>query len=373
MTLVTQFRIYVQLRNIEGIKLLLLVLLTGLAVATASYATPDLQRPESDQIKTAQRGLDLLLNGDFDAAVDVFRKIGADNPDSPLDSLLEADAIWWKIYLTTGNLVEPDVFEVGSNSTSPYDVQFISLVDKAISEAQANISAGQNVARSYLYEGLAYALRARLLAMRGSNLATARAAKKMRSLLLTALREDPNLRDAYLGLGLYDYFVDTLPAVIKLLRPFIGLPGGSRTRGLEEIEYSAKYGELTRGEALFYLAKDYSRANEKQLAKSLELFAQLRTQYPRNGLWMLLLGSLEIHMGHAGRGEALYHELLDHTRGEQTEAGKALHNAAQKALEDLHHQNLTLVKSKVSIRASGVLRTRMGLSSATREGRGPPG
>jgi len=318
-------------------KPLLIVLVAVLAgTATAAHAAAHPQTSEAEQIKVARQGLDLLMNGDPDAAIKVFQKIEADDPDSALGYLMEADATWWQIFLTTGDLVDPDVFEVGPNSTSPYDSRFNHLVDQAISKARANRNANRDVARNYLYEGMAYGLRGRLAAMRDSNLAAARAAKQMRSLLITALQHDRNLRDAYAGLGLYDYFVDTLPTIVKLLRWMIGLPGGSRARGLQEIEYAAKYGELTHGEALFYLAKDYSRTSEHQYARSLQIFQQLRSQYPRNGLWTLLVGSLEIRMVHAKEGEALYREVLEQTRGKQTVAQKALHNAARKALKRRH-------------------------------------
>jgi len=317
-------------------KTLLIVLLAMGAGVTASYAAAHPQTSEAQQLKAARQGLDLLMNGEPDAAVKVFQQIQSDDPDSALGYLMEADATWWEIYLTTGNLVDPDVFEVGPNSTSPYDSRFNNLVDQAISKARASRSANRNIARNYLYEGMAYGLIARLLSMRDSNLAAARAAKQMRSLLITALQHDRNLRDAYAGLGLYDYFVDTLPTVVKLLRWIIGLPGGSRERGLQEIEYAAKYGELTHAEALFYLAKDYSRSSEHQYARSLELFQQLRSQYPRNGLWTLQVGSLEIRMGRAKEGEALYREVLEQTRGKQTVAGKALYKASRKALQRRH-------------------------------------
>ena len=325
------------LRRVGGMKILLIIFLAVLtSAATAAYATEQPRKSEAEQMKIAQQGLDLLLNGEPDPALKVFAEIKTDDPESPLGYLLEADALWWKIYFTTADLVDPDVFVVPATSTTPYDAQFNKLVDTAISKARANRSANRDVAKSYLYEGMAYALRARLLSMRDSDLATAKAGKKMRSLLITALEHDRNLRDAYLGLGLYDYFVDTLPTIVKLLRWIIGLPGGSREKGLQEIEYAAKYGELTHGEALFYLAKDYSRTNENQFAESLQLFQQLRSQYPRNGLWTLLVGSLEIRMGRAKEGEALYREVLDQSRGKETEAGKALYKAARKALVRRH-------------------------------------
>jgi tetratricopeptide (TPR) repeat protein len=296
------------------------------------------QRPnaEGGKLQTARQGLNLLMNGDPDAATHEFLEILKDDPDSPLGYLLEADAAWWKIYLTTGNLLDPDVFDVGSRSTSPYDSHFTGLVKQTIAEAQKNISAKRNVARNYLYEGMAYALRARFAGMRDQNLVAARAGKQMRSLLITALEKDKYLRDAYLGLGLYDYFVDTFPTVVKLIRWMIGLPGGSRVKGLQEIEYAAKYGELTSGEAKFYLAKDYSRSNERQYAKSLELFEELQREYPRNELWKLQAGSLEIRMGHSKEGEAVYRQVLDETREKQSAVEQAFHRAAQKALKRRH-------------------------------------
>ena len=329
--------LYYPLRGLEAIKALLILFLAVLLGGASVCAAPRPQKPEAERIRDAQQGLDLLLNGEIDAALKIFGEIKADNPDSPLGYLLEADAFCWKIYMTTGNLVDPDVFEVEPNSTSPYDAQFVKLVNEAISKSEANIRSRQSVAKNHLYEGLAYALRARLLAMRSSNLATVRSPRKMRSLLIKALQEDPNLRDAYLGLGLYGYFVDTLPTIVRFLRLFIGLPGGSRKRGFEEIEYAAKNGELTRGEALFYLAKDYPRPNEEQFATSLELFEQLQSRYPRNALWTLLVGSMEIRLGHAEKGEAVYRELLNRTHTDQTEAGKAVYAAAQKALKNLRH------------------------------------
>lgn len=311
---------------------LLVVFLAALAGASAARATPRPQTSEPEQIKVAQQGLDLLMNGDPDAAIKVFRKIQSDDPDSALGYLMEADAVWWKIYFATGNLIDPDVFTVPSNSKSPFDSQFNKLVDQSIAKARANRNAKRDVARNALYEGMAYGLRGRLASMQGSNMAAARAAKQMRSLLIDAVQKERTLADAYSGLGLYDYFVDTLPAIVKLLRWMIGLPGGNRERGIQEIEYAAKNGQLTNAEALYYLAKNYSRTSEKQYPKSLELFQQLRSKYPGNGLWTLMAGSLEIRMGHVEEGEALYRQVLNQERGKQTVSGKALYKAARNAL-----------------------------------------
>ena len=291
---------------------------------------------ECEECATAQQGLDALMNGDPDEAIKTFRAIETHNPESPLGYLLDADATWWKIYLTTADLVDPDVFDVLISNSSPYDSKFQDLTEMAVKNARAQIHAHQDVARNELYEGLAYALRARFFGLHDDDLATARAAKRMRALLLSAREADPTLADADAGLGLYNYFVDTLPSIVKMLKFLIGLPGGNRERGLAQLHNAAEKGEWVRAEAKFYLAKNFSRPNEGQYAKSLQLFQELATEYPRNLLWKLLAGTLQVRLGHAQEGEAAYREVLAESEGNQSEVAQALHRAAQEALTRQH-------------------------------------
>ncbi|HLY63480.1 MAG TPA: hypothetical protein VKV95_22300 [Terriglobia bacterium] len=291
-----------------------------------------------EECAAAQPGLDALMNGDPDEALKTFHAIESQNPDSPLGYLLDADATWWKIYLTTADLVDPDVFDVLISSSSPYDSHFQELIELTLSKARARIHDHQDVARNELFEGLAYALRARFFGLHDNDLATARAAKKMRALLLSAREADSTLVDADAGLGLYNYFVDTLPAIVKMLKFLVGLPGGSRERGLSQLQNAAEKGDLVRGEAKFYLAKNFSRPSEAQYAKSLQRFQELAQEYPHNLLWKLLAGTLQARLGHAQEGEAAYHEVLTESEGNTSEVGKALHRAAQEALTRLHNR-----------------------------------
>jgi tetratricopeptide (TPR) repeat protein len=158
----------------------------------------------------------------------------------------------------------------------------------------------------------------------------------MRTHLLRALALDPNLTDAYLGLGIYNYFVDTLSTIVKILSIFIGLPGGSRTEGLRQLHLCAEKGELGRSEAKFYLGKDYSRGSEKQYEKSLRLFRELQQEYPRNPLWPMLTGSLNFRLGKLQQGEAIYREVYQRTAGTNSDVDTAVHHAAGQALERLH-------------------------------------
>jgi hypothetical protein len=289
--------------------------------------TPD------QQIETARHGMHLVMDGDFDQAIQAFHQIEQTASESPLGYVLEADANWWKIYLTEGNLIDPDVFEALSEAATPYDPDFQRFNNLAIQKAEAQIHSHQDEARAHLYEGFAYAVEARLQALRDQALATARAGKKMRNLSLTALKLDPALYDADLGVGIYNYFEATLPTYVKMLRFLILLPGGNRELGLQQLQTAADKGEITRGEAQFHLAKNLSRNNERQYARSLEIFRSMTREYPDNPLWKLLVGGLEIRMGQTQEGEVLYREVIKATENPQSQVWKPLHEQAQKALD----------------------------------------
>ena len=237
---------------------------------------------------------------------------------------------------STANLVDPDVFAATDLPTTQYDRHFDDLLNIALNKCEARIRSNRDVARIYLYKGMAYALRARLTGLRDQDLPTARAGKKMRTALLRAVELDPSLTDAYLGLGIYNYFVDTLSAIVKLLRWFIGLPGGSRLEGLRQMELATQKGDLTSGEAKFYLAKDYSRPAERQFERSMQLFQELERDCPHNPFWPMMVASLHCRMGHTEPCETGYRNVLRRTAHAKNEVDEALHRSAHLALQRRH-------------------------------------
>jgi tetratricopeptide (TPR) repeat protein len=311
------------------------VLAVCLAPTHAARADPSRANDDDDR-QFASRGVVMMMDGDLDGAAIVFQQIEQKDPDSPVGYVLEADATWWKIYYFSANLIDPDVFDVANMAATPFDSHFDDLDNVAIHKAEALIRAHEDVARNSLYEGYAYALRARLDGLHDRDLATARGGKKMRTLLLRALALDPSLADAYLGIGIYNYFVDTLPSIVKFLSVFIGLPSGSRTEGLHQLQLCAEKGELGAPEAKFYLAKDFTRATERQYEKSVRLFGELQAQFPRNPLWPMLIGSLQFRMGRPQKGEEIYRDIYQKTMGKNLVVEKAVHRAAGQALERLH-------------------------------------
>jgi tetratricopeptide (TPR) repeat protein len=327
-------------RNCGFVRFLLrigLLILAANSIALAhTFAVPETPILEQHAETLAHQGVHQMMDGDLRGAITTFRQIEKEDPSSPLGYLLEADATWWKIYYSTANLIDPDVFDVVSSDTTPYDGEFENLVRTTTDKAQERIREKQDIARSYLYEGMAYALEGRLAGLRAKDLATARAGKKMHSLLLTAITLDPHLTDAYAGLGLYNYFVATLPAIVRVLRFFIGLPGGNREEGIQQLYNAAEHGTLVRAEAKFYLAKDFTRKGEMQFSKSLELFQQLAQEFPDNPFWKLMVASVYMRLGQRKVGETMYRQVLAQTAAGDSILSKAVHRQVAEALDRLH-------------------------------------
>jgi hypothetical protein len=311
------------------------ILAGNLAAISPAVAASNHPNDEEDRHEAA-RAVSMMMDGDLDGAIAVGEQIQRQDPDSPLGYLVEANATWWRIYYGSANLIDPDVFDVANMEATPYDSHFEDLDRVAIQKAESRVRAHDNVARNLLYEGLGYALRARLDGLHDRDLPTARSGKKMRTLLLQALQQDPSLTDAYLGLGIYNYFVDTLSSIVKFLSIFIGLPGGSRTEGLRQLQLCADKGELDRSEAKFYLGKDFSRNSERQFDKSLHLFGELQQEFPNNPLWPMLIGSLHFRIDQPKKGEEIYRQVYHSTAGKNSDVNIAVHKAAVEALSRLH-------------------------------------
>jgi len=135
--------------------------------------------------------------------------------------LLEAEALWWRIWCTSAD------FKYGMSAAGAAQARsgrhYFELAAKALSLAEAHIKQSES-AEMQFYAGMAEASSARLYGLRGENRNAARSGVRGREHLLRAKALDPDFVDADLGLGLYNYYVDTLSAIAKILRFFMGIP-----------------------------------------------------------------------------------------------------------------------------------------------------
>jgi tetratricopeptide (TPR) repeat protein len=277
-------------------KLVRAILLCGVACAAATLGAARVARAAPLQLPPeATDGLKLLYSGQSGAARALFSRLEQEEPNDPLPYLLEADAHWWEIYCQACE-IKWGFIDAWSRPKITDDDSYLALSTKAITLAQAAI-AQHDTAEMELYAGMGYLLRARLLGLRDDRSGTAHAGVSARQHLLRCLELDPQMTDAYTGLGLYNYYVDTLSAMARVLRFFMGIPGGDKREGIRQLKIAMNDGPLTGVEARFYLAKNL-RTYDFDYAQALDILTPLVREYPTNPTFALLMGNLEGELGH---------------------------------------------------------------------------
>ena len=135
-------------------------------------------------------------------------------------------------------------------------------------------------AEAWFYLGGAFAARVQWRVLREERLAAARDGKRIKDALERALTLDPELDDAYFGIGMYRYYADVAPAVARFLRFLLLLPGGDRREGLAQMLRARTQGRLLQGEADYQLHIVYLWY-EHQTGRALELLRDLQQRSSR--------------------------------------------------------------------------------------------
>jgi tetratricopeptide (TPR) repeat protein len=247
--------------------------------------------------------LDEIYSFDTETAIEDARRLQVEQPEHPLGYLLEAEAMWWKIWCTSAE------FKYGMSLARrrpklASDQRYLVLAEKVSSLAEKSIKQHES-AEMQFYAGMGDALAARLYGLRWENRGAARAGTRGREHFARALALNPSLADADLGLGLYNYYVDTLSGLARFLRFFMGIPGGSKQEGIRQLQHAMAEGLLTPAPARFYLAinlHNYDRQYEQALA----LIGPLAEKYPGNPLWQLAQGDLYGKLGRRPQAVACY-------------------------------------------------------------------
>lgn len=218
---------------------------------------------------TIARAYDLILDADFDGLAKALPE--ACPPAPPVACLgLEALSLWWQIQL------DPESVRL--------DAPLLARVAAAIAEAERMTKAEPLRAEAWFYLGAAYGVRAQFRVHRVERLAAARDGKRIKESLERALALDPNMHDAEFGIGMYRYYADIAPAVLRFLRFLLLMPGGDRVDGLRQLERAATRGLLVGGEARYQIHVIYLWYEKKWL-QALEIIRTLQSRYPRNPLF----------------------------------------------------------------------------------------
>jgi hypothetical protein len=316
------------MRTIRGIWLLLAVAIFAFATLRAPVA-----RAGGISIPPEVRhAMDLIYGGDPDGAITIARRLQETQPDHPLGYLLEGEALWWKRYCAACE-IKYGMFEAWKRSKEPGDGAYLALADKEINAAEDRL-AKADTAEMHVYAGMGYALKARVYGLRDENRNVARVAVKGRAEMLRALELDPQMADATAVLGVYNYYVDTLSGIVKVLRVLMGIPGGTKEDGVKQLEVGMNQGVLMGVDARFILAR-VLRQYDFKYEQALSIAEPLNMRYPRSPIFMLLVGNLHAELGHNAKASEFFRAAQQATVPEPVCAGRT-HEIATAFLALVH-------------------------------------
>jgi tetratricopeptide (TPR) repeat protein len=270
--------------------------------------SPDSRADKLPLFPGVPEAMDKIYSGDLEGATSEARRLQQEHPEHPIGYLLEAEAIWWKIWCTSAEFKYGMTF-ARHRAKLASDKPYFDLAAKVSVLADAQIRQ-RETAEMQFYAGMGDALAARLYSLRGESRNSARSGVRGREHFLRAVALDPELADADFGLGLYNYYVDTLSGIARVLRFFMGIPGGSKQDGIRQLQHAISEGELVPSEARFYLALNLHNYDQ-QYERALEVITPLAEKYPSNPLFQLARGDLLAKLGRREPAAECYRAAAD--------------------------------------------------------------
>lgn len=217
--------------------------------------------------ETLKTGLHELYNLNFDEAIAIFNSAKEHSADHPMVSFGITSAHWWRLSVY--------VLENDAEESKP----FLESVKECIRLSEARIKKGDKTGEAYLTLGGAEGLLGRWQAANRQWLPAYFKGKSAYKNLRKSLKVNPEMMDAYMGLGIFDYYVATLPTLVRILA-FLG-QGGDPAKGLKELHMAADNGTYAKTPSLLFLVNIYSSL-ENQPAKALELLDRLWVEFPKS-------------------------------------------------------------------------------------------
>jgi tetratricopeptide (TPR) repeat protein len=275
--------------------------------------------PELDELRRS--GWDAVYNMDFDAARAEFTELQQRAPQHPVGDLLMASLTWIEQLNRSRrlqiNLYRTADFYAGAKPgkdtgsdviPAEVDKAFRQYISRALTKAQALVKDGPKDAEAVYFLGSVYGVLAGYEASATRQFSSAMSdGKKSVKHLKEALKLDPELYDAYMAVGLFDYVIGSLPWVYRTFA-FIGGFSGDKEEGIGELKLVVEKGKYNRDDATLLLIVVYRQ--EGKFHDALALLQSLSDKYPRNHLFKLETATIFASMGRFDESAAIYDSLL---------------------------------------------------------------
>jgi tetratricopeptide (TPR) repeat protein len=202
---------------------------------------------ESDDL--IQKALDSVRNGRFSKALKDLKTIIEQDPLSPEGYFFISLSYFIRLIYNSDN--------------EQFLKEFEYYLIESISRGKAQIKSGNGSDETELFLGTSYLLESYYKALQKEYFGSAFSARKGKKILERALRRNPELFDAYFGLGIYNYYADRVPSIVKGLRFLLFLPGGDSEKGLSQLALSSSKAKYFNIESSLILAEIHAGKHER--------------------------------------------------------------------------------------------------------------
>lgn len=261
--------------------LLLLFFIQPMGVFSAPVRGACLLHTTAVQVDSAQARsreiIDVLMNGQIACADVLVQELEIKYPDYPLLSFIQLSPLWAKAESSYDAEKKLLILEAGISQLKENIAIATTKISELTSESSSKKSVEQawklNLGLSQAFLGLAY--------MRTQSwFKSYQYGRKGRNTLRELIKENPNVEDAYLVLGFYEYHTGVIPFYLAWLAALVDLSGDSAL-GLQYIHRSMEKAPLLSPEAkrLFLMQTKTTSANacEKKILSS-----EMTRLYPKN-------------------------------------------------------------------------------------------
>lgn len=245
------------------------------------------------------QGYDLLATGERLAAIQHFERIEASRP---------------------GDLAARFGALAGRHTRLEYDDSeqglFEQRLDQLIADADARYRRSRQDDEALFYLAQGHMLRGGYRFEYGKGMwGAARDGAKAKTYSDAYVARHAEHADAYLTLGLYNYYVSLAPKLFRAVGWMLFLPAGDRAEGLRQIERAAASGHWFAPRATVLLMDIYG-STERRPAEALALGRQLRERYPRNDNVEFAIAALHLSPALEDRelAAAAYQRVIDRNR-----------------------------------------------------------
>lgn len=130
------------------------------------------------------------------------------------------------------------------------------------------------------YYGTIYAYLGRIYGIDGSWWSAFKSGLKSKNIMEDILKSDPQFYDAYLVLGMLNYYADRLSGITSFVAGILGF-SGDREKGLYQLRTAYDKGKLTFGQSALTLIEVYASLEGNEYA-SLNYFETFLNRFPKN-------------------------------------------------------------------------------------------